>query len=92
MISRAVHSILSRGSAHYSMDSVLTVQGLPPPPCPPGPRLPPPELETVLPPPSQFHTLPRLQRAVSREQQCPVSRCREGSVSSVHSLIKGNLQ
>lgn len=83
---------LSRGSAHYSMDSVLTVQGLPPPPCaPPGPRLLPPELDTVLPPPSQFHTLPRLHKGPA-PPHCPGPRCRDlsGSVTSVHSQHKGN--
>ena len=51
-----------RGS-HYSMDSLMTLQGLPPPPAaPPVERMLSPELETVLPPPSQFHTLPRLHR------------------------------
>ena len=56
---------LNRGS-HYSMDSLLTLQGLPPPPAaPPVERLLSPDLDTLLPPPSQFHTLPRLHRSVS---------------------------
>lgn len=89
----------TRGS-HYSMDSLMTLQGLPPPPAaPPVERMLSPELETVLPPPSQFHTLPRLHRSVSgvsnsntgiSASQC-AARYREvsGSISSIHSQGAG---
>ena len=52
-------------SSHLSLNSLVTLQGLPPPPARPPPveRLMSPDLETLLPPPSQFHTLPRPQRS-----------------------------
>ena len=55
---------LSRKS-HHSMDSLITLHGLPPPPTAPIERLPTPELNTLLPPPAGFYTLPRLRRTVS---------------------------
>ena len=67
-----------RGS-HYSMDSLMTLQGLPPPPAaPPVERMLSPELETVLPPPSQFHTLPRLHRWWWKMCQCQT--CHERNI------------
>ena len=54
-------------SFRTSLESVVTLQGLPPPPSVPHlvERLMSPDLETLLPPPSQFHTLPRQAQAAS---------------------------
>ena len=43
----------------------MTVHCLPPPPAPPAGLLPTQELDTLLPPPDGFFTLPRMRRSVS---------------------------
>jgi len=60
-------------TSHYSMDSLLTLHGLPPPPAAPVEMLPSPELHTLLPPPVGFYTLPRLRRSVSGATLTPTS-------------------
>jgi len=99
--SLTVSSTLPRSlnrSSHLSLNSLVTLQGLPPPPARPPPveRLMSPDLETLLPPPSQFHTLPRPQRSgpatpnTSTRSRAESHHSNAGSVSSVERLRRSN--
>ena len=72
--------------SHYSMDSLLTLHGLPPPPIAPLERLPTPELDTLLPPPAGFYTLPRLRRSVSGTPLTPTGQTKEPTPRCVRFL------
>lgn len=72
--------------SHYSMDSLLTLHGLPPPPTAPLERLPTPELDTLLPPPAGFYTLPRLRRSVSGAPLTPTGQTKEPTPRCVRFL------
>ena len=76
---------LSR-KTHHSMDSLLTLHGLPPPPTAPTERLPTPELDTLLPPPAGFYTLPRLRRTVSGALLTPSGQNKDPSPRCVRFL------
>ena len=84
--------------SHHSMDSLLTLNGLPPPPTAPTERLPTPELDTLLPPPAGFYTLPRLRRTVSGallnpsgQNKDPPPRCVRFLQDTAHSQSVSNI-
>jgi hypothetical protein len=68
------------------MDSLLTLHGLPPPPTAPLERLPTPELDTLLPPPAGFYTLPRLRRSVSGATLTPTGQSKDPTLRCVRFL------